>query len=394
MTPRPIGLLLALALLAPVPASAGRIELPEWGKKENAGRFQLGGGLWPESTLPATNADLEKKEEKLPPLPVPLPEGMTKSKPEDFDEGTPKTVVIGDDEEQPAGDPEEKSVKEFRVPEKIDILSIEEAPEYPDIVGELRDEYFALRPVEYLLDPQELLTEQKSNDVRRFLEYHAEEAEFDIYLMLFAGPQEVPSEISLAQRHVDWFGDEPAVTVAYFMDQPERTVIEFNGAIRKSLPDAVFKRIFQSCVREAQVSHNSSDQVERLAIELSIRLYWMTKLLERQSAGETISSTQEGLSEPWEEMEADAAAGTLTIPAEVGSLRGLLESFGGVPWAWIGSILGILGAGLLTGFLVWRRDSLSAKPILFPDRNLPSRLGGEFSGGGYIGISFDVGSGD
>lgn len=380
-TRRPIGIL-ALALLAPVPAVlAGRVELPAWKDDRAPGAFQLGGGLWPESSLPATNKDLDK----LPPLPVPLPDGMSKSKPEDFDEEEHKTIVVEDDEPRP------KTLREFRVPDKIDLLTLEETPDFPPVTDELRDEYFALRPVEYLIDPQELLTEQKANDVRRFLEYHAEAARFDIYLMLFAGPQEIPSEITLARRHADWFGSEPAVTVAYFMEQPERTVIEFSEEVRKSLPEAVFQRIFQSCVREAQVSQNSSDQVERLSIELSIRLYWMAKLIERQSAGETISSTQEGLSEPWELAQEDPGVAAVTMPGA--RVRAVLQRLGGLPWAWIGSVAGILGAGLLTGFLVWRRDSLAAKPILFPDRNLPSRLGGEFSGGGYIGISFDVGGG-
>ena len=57
-------------------------------------------------------------------------------------------------------------------------------------------------------------------------------------------------------------------------------------------------------------------------------------------------------------------------------------------------MIGILAAGCLAAFLVWRRDSLSAQPILFPDRRLPARLGGEFSGGGYVGISFDIGGGN
>ena len=349
MTQRQIGSLLALAMLAPAAALAGRIELPEWKTKQDAGTFQLGGGLWPESTLPATNEDLETESTKLPPLPVPLPEGMSKSKPEGIDEDSPKIVVIEDDE-----DPEPKTLKDFRVPEKIDVLTIEEAPEYPDIAGQLRDEYFALRPVEYLVDPQELLTEQKSNDVRRFLEYHAEEAEFDIYLLIFAEPQEIPEEISLAQRHVDWFEDEPAVTVAYFMEAPERTVIEFNETLRSRLPVAVFQRIFQSCIREAQVSQNPSDQVERLAIELSIRLYWMAKLLERESAGEAIESTHEELRKSWEKL-AEETNSTASIGTAQPGFAGILQRLGDIPWAWVGSILGIFAAGLLTAFLVWRR---------------------------------------
>ena len=36
--------------------------------------------------------------------------------------------------------------------------------------------------------------------------------------------------------------------------------------------------------------------------------------------------------------------------------------------------------------------SLAAKPMLFPELEVPARLGGSFSGGGYVGISFNVSS--
>jgi hypothetical protein len=59
-------------------------------------------------------------------------------------------------------------------------------------------------------------------------------------------------------------------------------------------------------------------------------------------------------------------------------------------------ILGGLAMIGLIGWIVmwWRgRESLSGEPLLFPEFRLPRRLGGEFSGGGFVGMSFELNEG-
>ena len=159
--------------------------------------------------------------------------------------------------------------------------------------------------------------------------------------------------------------------------------------MKQRLPAVVFDRIFQSCVREAQVAETAFDQVERFAIELSIRLYWMAKLLERQSAGETIASTQESLSEPdWQELAAESE-GAVVASSNSGAAR-VTEKLMDLPWLLMSLGTGFLSCLIGGGWWWWRRDSLAGKPVLFPDLEMPSRLGGVYSGGGYVGISFDV----
>ena len=72
----------------------------------------------------------------------------------------------------------------------------------------------------------------------------------------------------------------------------------------------------------------------------------------------------------------------------------LFHRLAALPWLWIGLGFGIVLFGIVIAFWIWRRDSTRSKPILFPSQPLPSRLGGEFSGGGYVGISFQLGSHD
>ncbi|MCB1061519.1 MAG: hypothetical protein KDN20_01200 [Verrucomicrobiae bacterium] len=387
-------------------------ELPEWDGKSDRESYPLGGGLWPAGALPDSNDSLENSDQTSRLAnstgaensnnagsnpnggPPPLVSGPARG--EDL-VAVSRPPTIND------GPIALKPVVGLRVPTPMLMpLRIEEvySHELPEVEGNLKDDYFALRPVSvggtggvgeksFLVDPQQLLTEQKSHDIERFLEYHAEEAEFDICLLLFGGDQKIPADISLEQKHQEWFGQDPVVTVAYFLEHPELTQVVYGQQVKQRLPAVVFDRIFQSCVREAQVAETAFDQVERFAIELSIRLYWMAKLLERQSAGETIASTQESLSEPdWQELAAESE-GAVVASSNSGAAR-VTEKLMDLPWLLMSLGTGFLSCLIGGGWWWWRRDSLAGKPVLFPDLEMPSRLGGVYSGGGYVGISFDV----
>lgn len=393
-----IALTTCLALAGTVVAAAP--ELPEWEKGADPGQFVLGGGLWPgappsEEDVPVDNAAAQQLAESAgaaTTAPGAPGDPVARQRPL----GPPP--VIADPRSEPVlmamADAGARPAAGLRVPmPALMPLSAMEtfSHELPPVAGELRDEYFSLRPVEYLVDPQRLLTEQKSHDVQRFLEYHADEAQFDICLMLFGGSQEIPEDISLEDRHREWFADQPVVLVAYFLEHPERTRVVYGAGVRQKLPDGVFNRIFQSCVREAQVAETPFDQVERFAIEMSIRLYWLAKMIERQAAGESIPTSEEELSGPkWENLaatEQPGAAGSAGIDAASDAAAA------GLPvllWLGVGGLILLLSSLAGVGAWWWRRDSLAAKPVLFPDVDLPTRLGGNFSGGGYVGISFDV----
>lgn len=391
---------LSLALPSMMALAAG-LELPKWEGSESSG-YTLGGGLWPAGAV-GGSGEIEMAT-------TTGDDGGATGDPVDVSPGAPPPILRNSGGardliavSRPSGaggnSPEVVSLKPvvgLRVPSPMLMpLRIEEvyAHELPPVEGGLRQSYFGNRPETHLVDPQHLLTEQKSHDVQRFLEYHADEAEFDICLILFGGTQEIPEGITLQQVHDQWFGAEPVVTVAYFLEHPERSQVVYGQTVRERLASAVFEQIYHSCVREAQVAETAYDQVERFAIELSIRLYWLAKLIERQAAGETIASTHEELSRPeWQEM---AVPGQASATGESGASRADMvgAKLRALPWLGLGLGAAFLSGLLGSGWWWWRRDSLAAKPVLFPDLEMPSRLGGTYSGGGYVGISFELSSG-
>ena len=390
--------ILLICLATGAAALAAGPDLPEWEGSSDPGKFVLGGTLWPgappsEDDVPVDVEAAQRLADQQSSTP-PSTDPVARLRPLG-----PPPVISDPSRQEPVmiamNDPGARPLAGLRVPmPALMPLSAMEtfSHELPPVAGELRDEYFSLRPVEYLVDPQRLLTEQKSHDVQQFLEYHAQEAQFDICMMLFGASQDIPEDISLEEKHREWFADRPVVLVAYFLEHPERSRVIYGEVVRKKLPDGVFSRIFQSCVREAQVAETPFDQVERFSIELSIRLYWLAKMLERQAAGESIPTSEEELSAPkWEEMATSAQPVDLTaVQAEKSRMGLVLEKVLALPWFMLGMGTFFLSCVTGAGAWWWRRDSLAAKPVLFPDIDIPTRLGGDFSGGGYVGISFDV----
>lgn len=409
--------LAALILAAALPAGLARAELdlPEWESPEESGKYYLGGGLWPKALIPDVAAAEENPvgtEESVesalaaagiefvgPPAPGRPEPGTVVAA------ATPGNVVpgaaapgatqfYGPAGAEGAGDPAMQRVREnpdgtFVVPQEV--VEEEAYEPLPPLEGELADLYFAHAPVEFLIDPQRLLTEQKSNDIMRFLEFHAEESKIRIYVMAIGENQKLPEGVDLQALHQKWFSDDPAVIMLYYREKPDLTELVFNESIRNSLPKSVFDRILQNCLREGAVADLAPDQVEKMAIELSIQLYWLSRLMEKENPADsllvTASSVHEMMaSEDAPELLREYAPGIFIDETSkvVSMIVTLVVVLGGL------AMIGCIGWVVMW----WRgRESLSGEPLLFPEFALPRRLGGEYCGGGFVGMSFQLNEG-
>ncbi|MEM7698113.1 MAG: hypothetical protein AAF236_06885 [Verrucomicrobiota bacterium] len=244
-----------------------------------------------------------------------------------------------------------------------------------------------------MIDPQRLLTEQKSNDIKRFLEFHSDEADILIYAMIIGGDQEIPLDISLPKLHQDWFSDRPTVLMVYYREAPDQLKLVYNRAIEESLSESVFSRIRRSVVREGRGTDLAPDQVETMAIELSIQLYWLARLVE-QGAGAPQGAGDAGVVGPVDLTSRGDAPELLREYAPM-----MFEEEGRALPLTVVIVLAAVGlmlVGLLAGFgmvAVRNRDELRGKPTLFPEFEISRRLGGEFSGGGFVGMSFQFSEG-
>lgn len=395
-----------LLLLASFPFGAllARVDMPAWDSSGESGKYALGGELWPKSLIPdaavaaaqpdgSTSTGTAPAAADLefigPPAPgTTVASASSTPGPTQFYGPAPGT------EEPAGGDPSLQRIREnpdgtFTVPEEI--VEEEAYEPLPPLEGELADLYFAHAPVEFLIDPQRLLTEQKSNDIMRFLEFHADESKIRIYVMAIGENQKVPSDVDIQALHQKWFADSPAVLMLYYREQPQQTQLVFNESIRSSLPKSVFDRILQNCLREGSVADLAPDQVEKMAIELSIQLYWLGRLMEQENKDDSAlvaaSSVHEMMASPdAPELLREYAPGIFID--ESGKMLSVILTF-------VFVLGGLCVVGCVAWIVMWwrGRENVSGEPLLFPEFRIARRLGGEFCGGGFISMSFELNEG-
>lgn len=383
--------------LLPVVGMGANVEMPAWEDSKDASAYILGGGLWPtdilseadteggeevagaDTAIAATNAGAGS-EEGVEANPVAKKEDLEFFGPA---EGTEPGVA-----QPPIREPADAvDVAAVGATEAVAEEPVEET--LPPLTGELEDLYFAHAPVDFLVDPQRLLTEQKSNDIKRFLEFHSDESDYHIFVFVIGETQTIPNDVDLRRLHREWFADSPTVMMFYFREAPELTEFVYNDAITSALPSSVFERIRQNCLREGAATDLAPDQVEKMAIELSIQLYWLSRLEQHESKEAQALAAET----PIHELPASADAPELLREYAPGIF---LEESGR-------RIVSMVLTGLLIVLVVfvvaavgwatiwWRnRDHYTGKPLLFPTFQVIPRLGGEFCGGGFVSMSFEL----
>lgn len=389
-------LILLIASL-PMAGLCSKVEMPEWEEPKAAASYILGGGLWPNDILADTDTGEGEGES----------EGETS---EEASEGALATTEEGNElEKNPVAKKENleffgpaEGTEALAVPPPTEVARTEatetsadavaEEPvveALPPLTGELKDLYFAHAPVDFLVDPQRLLTEQKSNDIKRFLEFHSDESDYHIYVFVVGETQKIPDDINLQQLHREWFADSPTVVMFYYREAPDMTEFVYNDAISSALPSSVFERIRQNCLREGAATDLAPDQVEKMAIELSIQLYWLSRLEQHESKEAQALAAET----PIHELPASADAPELLREYAPGIF---LEESGRRFVSMILTALLIVLVVIIVAAIGWtaiwwrNRDRYSGKPLLFPTFQVVPRLGGEFSGGGFVSMSFEL----
>ncbi len=146
--------------------------------------------------------------------------------------------------------------------------------------------YFHEMPRSFLTDPQHLLTTQEFRDREGFLNYHARDTDIDLYVYLFDALQEIPpteSIGSVVRSHIDQ--DKPVAVVFYFLGKPEKSQLAFSEKVTESVSRAEREKVLRMAIEEALEKSDPSSQLGSFSIQLSIRLYWLEKVVAREGGG-------------------------------------------------------------------------------------------------------------
>lgn len=272
---------------------------------------------------------------------------------------------IPDEPEKPAENPLE--VEQPR-PEEI----AEDLKPSPEIAEKFMPAYFAERPENFLIDPQGLLSPSDYRDRLAFLNYHASDSSIDLFIYVMGGEQTIPSEVREEELIERFFTEgRPAVVVYYYLGAPQRSVVYLSPSITDSVSAAEQRRALESSVMQAFQKIDPSEQIERFLVQMSIRIYWMERML----AGETTASD------------------TLPpAPVHAVSKRQSLDKSAGFLWvqdlARRAAVPAALVAGIFLtvfGFVHWLRIRARYR---FPEFEVEPRLGGAHAAGVGAVISF------
>lgn len=239
-----------------------------------------------------------------------------------------------------------------------------------EIAAEFLAGYFDQRPSRFLVDPQGLLSTVEFRDRTSFLEYHAGDSTIDLFLYVFGGNQDIPGEVREEEMIERFFSEgRPAAVVFYYLGAPQRSEVYLSPSLTDVVSSAEQRRALQSSVSQAFGKVHPEEQLEAFLVQMSIRIYWMERMLE-------------GELEPGAEVPALIPAGEAASAGggkEIPWLEGVLFRWG-VP----AFLLAALVSGLL-GMAAWWR---SRARYFFPEFDVEPRLGGAHSAGIGAVISF------
>ena len=190
----------------------------------------------------------------------------------------PGATLLTDEPGQDA--PEPLQVEQPKLEEISQDLS--PAPEIPE---KFLPAYFAERPQSFLVDPQGLLNPSDSRDRLSFLNYHASDSSIDLFVYVIGGEQVIPSEVREEELSERFFSEgRPAAVVYYYLGAPQRSTVYLSPSLTDSISAAEQRRALESSVMQAFEKTKPSEQFEKFLVQMSIRIYWMERMLAGESA--------------------------------------------------------------------------------------------------------------
>jgi hypothetical protein len=231
--------------------------------------------------------------------------------------------------------------------------------------------YFEQRPQSYVVDPQGLLSSVDYRDRLGFLDYHAGDSTIDLFVYVFRGDQEIPGEVREEELVERFFSaGRPAAVMYYYLGAPQRSVLYLSPSLTDAVSAAEQRRALESSVMQAFEKVDPSGQIEALLVQMSIRIYWMERMLGGVAAAEEMP------------VAVHAAKVPVTTSLMNERLRPLMESARRftLPAAVMAATL-----GLACALSWWTRRRARYR---FPEFEVEPRLGGAHAAGVGAVISF------
>ena len=228
--------------------------------------------------------------------------------------------------------------------------------------------YFNERPTSFLIDPQKLLSPSQYRDRLAFLDHHASDSSIDLFVYVFGTEQEIPGEVRAEELSERLFSSgRPAAVVYYFLGAPQRSVIYLSPFLTDTISGPEQKRALQSSVVKSLEKAEPVGQLEAFSVQMSIRLYWMERMI---SGAPVPESVMVGVEE-------------LARPVSLGMMARLNQFL--PPRWWVPLSVGLGAMVAAFSLRAWLRHKARYR---FPEFEVEPRLGGGHAAGIGAVISF------
>ncbi|MGJ8642194.1 MAG: hypothetical protein ACSHX9_02205 [Luteolibacter sp.] len=269
---------------------------------------------------------------------------------------------------------EEENVEEapLNVEEPTEAEIAEEEKDDDEVPEEYLTQYFADKPSTHVVDPQNLMDTRQQKDLEAFIDYHGNDSSIDMYVYVFGANQRIPSEVREEEVVERLYSvGKPAVIIYYYLGAPQRAALYLSPILTDAVSAAEQRRALDSSVMKAFVTSKVFDQLESFLVQMSIRIYWMERMIEG-TADETMEAIPEEVSNLPSGINEDASEAEIEIPA-------WMKMAGAVAVATCGGLM------VIWSFVMWWMSRLRFR---FPEFEVEQRLGGNHAAGIGAVISF------
>jgi hypothetical protein len=228
---------------------------------------------------------------------------------------------------------------------------------------------------ELLIDSQNLVPEITRGDLERLLAFHAGESTIRLYMLVIDADQKLPDTLDLTRLAHGALSRQPSCLAIYPLGEPWRTRLLLSQSVHTSVTSAGLADMAADCIRDAHQAEDEAVQIQRYAVRLSTRLFWLQKSLVL-SLNKVTASGPRLLEVVGQDTNSGQSQGTIDLRL----------------WLALAAIAVALLA--LIVILLFKRQSSSSRKsthshtwILLEPETSP-RLGGAFSGGAGAVVSF------
>ncbi len=131
----------------------------------------------------------------------------------------------------------------------------------------------------HLIDPNHELSETAVEDFERFLAFHASDSRIPLSLVILGRSQKLPEGAAVTRFACGGAARGSSALVVSPYGEPWRSRFFVSQPIRDAVPPGYLNSLLESCIRDAMRATDPDEQLHRLLVQLSIRLFWVQRML-------------------------------------------------------------------------------------------------------------------